>query len=53
MRTLRENKDSLYTIFESFVYDPLISFKLITPNLAKKTKTKLAEKLSMAGPIRK
>ena len=43
MKVLRENRDSLFTILESFIYDPLISFKLITPKIAKQTK-KLIDK---------
>lgn len=33
MRVLRQNKDSLMAIFEAFVYDPLVSFKLLAQNL--------------------
>ena len=35
MRVLRENRDSLIAILEAFVYDPLVSFKLLKPNLPK------------------
>eukprot|EP00727_Mastigamoeba_balamuthi_P000853 m51a1_g10765 putative protein atypical group (2524) ;mRNA; r:20614-29506 len=32
MRLLRENKDSLMAVLEAFVYDPLINWRLLTPN---------------------
>jgi len=32
MRVLRENKESLMATLEAFVYDPLISWRLLTPN---------------------
>jgi len=32
---LRENKESLMAVLEAFVYDPLISWRLLTPNKAK------------------
>ena len=38
MRVLRENKDSLLAILEAFVYDPLISFRLLAPTVPKTTK---------------
>ena len=31
MRVLRENKDSLMTVLEAFVYDPIINWRLLTP----------------------
>jgi FKBP12-rapamycin complex-associated protein len=31
MRVLRENKESLMAVLEAFVYDPLISWRLLTP----------------------
>ena len=39
MRVLRASKDSLMAILEAFVYDPLISFKLLAQNLMKTNKT--------------
>ena len=39
MRVLRASKDSLMAILEAFVYDPLISFKLLAQNLLKNNKT--------------
>ena len=38
MRVLRDNKDSLLAVLEAFVYDPLISFRLLAPTLPKQTK---------------
>jgi len=38
MRVLRDNKDSLLAILEAFVYDPLISFRLLAPTLPKQVK---------------
>jgi len=38
MRVMRANKDSLLAILEAFVYDPLISFRLLKPNLLKQMK---------------
>eukprot|EP01022_Parablepharisma_sp_SALTPOND_P010231 TRINITY_DN1420_c0_g2_i1.p1 TRINITY_DN1420_c0_g2~~TRINITY_DN1420_c0_g2_i1.p1 ORF type:complete len:2697 (-),score=257.94 TRINITY_DN1420_c0_g2_i1:82-8172(-) len=38
MRVLRDNKDSLLAILEAFVYDPLISFRLLAPTLPKQAK---------------
>ena len=35
MNVMREGKDSLLALLEAFVYDPLISFKLLIPNMAK------------------
>ena len=35
MRMLRNNKDSLYTILNSLVYDPLVTFKLMLPLMKK------------------
>jgi FKBP12-rapamycin complex-associated protein len=32
MSVLRENKESLMAVLEAFVYDPLISWRLLTPN---------------------
>jgi phosphatidylinositol kinase/protein kinase (PI-3 family) len=32
MRVLRENKESLMAVLEAFVHDPLISWRLLTPN---------------------
>jgi serine/threonine-protein kinase mTOR len=32
MRVLRQNKESLMAVLEAFVYDPLIGWKLLTPN---------------------
>ncbi len=39
MTVLRENKESLMAVLEAFVYDPLINWRLLTPN----TKTANAE----------
>ena len=38
MRVLRASKDSLMAILEAFVYDPLISFKLLAQNLMRTNK---------------
>ena len=38
MRVLRTSKDSLMAILEAFVYDPLISFKLLAQNLMRANK---------------
>lgn len=35
MKVMRENKESLLAIMEAFVYDPLISFRLMNPKLFK------------------
>jgi len=32
MRVMRANKDSLIAILEAFVYDPLLSFRLLNLN---------------------
>ena len=40
MRVLRENKDSLLAILEAFLFDPLIGFRLLTPNIAKEAAAK-------------
>jgi FKBP12-rapamycin complex-associated protein len=36
MKVLRDNRDSLLAIMEAFVYDPLISFRLLNPTMFKK-----------------
>ena len=33
MRVMRDNKESLLAIMEAFVYDPLISFRLLNPEM--------------------
>ena len=38
MRVLRDNKDSLLAILEAFVYDPLLSFRLLNLKALKKQK---------------
>lgn len=38
MRVLRDNKESVLAIMEAFVYDPLISFRLLNPEMFKKVK---------------
>ena len=38
MKVLRENKDSLLAILEAFVYDPLISFRLLTGDILREGK---------------
>jgi FKBP12-rapamycin complex-associated protein len=35
MRVVRESKDSLLALLEAFVYDPLVSFRLLIPNMTK------------------
>jgi FKBP12-rapamycin complex-associated protein len=35
MTVLRENKESLMAVLEAFVYDPLINWRLLTPNTTK------------------
>ena len=32
INVLRENRESLMAVLEAFVYDPLISWRLLTPN---------------------
>ena len=32
MRVLRDNKESLMAVLEAFVHDPLIGWRLLTPN---------------------
>lgn len=39
MRVLRENKESLMAVLEAFVYDPLINWRLLTPNSPDMSKT--------------
>ena len=39
MKVLRGNKESLLAILEAFVYDPLISFRLLAQNIDKINKT--------------
>jgi len=36
MRVMRDSKESLLAIMEAFVYDPLISFRLLNPKMFKK-----------------
>ena len=38
IRVMRESKESLLAIMEAFVYDPLISFRLLNPKMFKKDK---------------
>lgn len=38
MRVMRASKESLLAILEAFVYDPLISFKLLNPKILKQHK---------------
>lgn len=38
MRVMRASKESLLAILEAFVYDPLISFKLLNPKILKSVK---------------
>jgi phosphatidylinositol kinase/protein kinase (PI-3 family) len=38
MRVLRASKDSLMAILEAFVFDPLVSFKLLAQNLQRNNK---------------
>ena len=40
MRTMRENRDSLMAIFDAFVYDPLINWKLMGEGDAEKAPSK-------------
>ncbi len=48
MRVLRENKDSLLAILEAFVYDPLLSFRLL--NLKTLINQKDGQKNVLAAP---
>ena len=32
MKVLRDNKESVMAVLEAFVYDPLISWRLLSPN---------------------
>lgn len=38
MRVMRDNKESLLAIMEAFVYDPLISFRLLNPKMLQQMK---------------
>ena len=38
MRVMRDSKESLLAIMEAFVYDPLIMFRLLNPDMFKKHK---------------
>ena len=38
IRVMRESKESILAIMEAFVYDPLISFRLLNPQMFKKNK---------------
>ena len=40
MRVMRASKESLLAILEAFVYDPLISFKLLNPKILKQNQAK-------------
>ncbi|EFA77745.1 protein kinase [Heterostelium album PN500] len=40
MTVLRNNKESLMAVLEAFVHDPLINWRLLTPNHEKETKIK-------------
>ena len=33
MKVLRENKESLMAVLEAFVYDPLINWRLMQPDI--------------------
>ena len=46
MKLLRKNKDSLYTILNSLVYDPLVTFKLMLPLMKNNTNTTNANNTS-------
>ncbi len=48
MRVLRENKDSLLAILEAFVYDPLLSLRLL--NLKTLINQKDGQKNVLAAP---
>lgn len=45
MRVLRENKESLMAVLEAFVYDPLISWRLLTPKDENNNKPKGNKKI--------
>ena len=47
MRVIRDNKDSLLAMLEAFVYDPLISFRLLAPTLPKQAKPQKVESTSV------
>ena len=36
IRVMRESRESLLAIMEAFVYDPLVSFRLLNPKMFKK-----------------
>ena len=38
IRVMRDSKESLLAIMEAFVYDPLISFRLLNPKMFQKEK---------------
>jgi len=44
MRVLRENKESLMAVLEAFVHDPLIGWRLFTPNELKDGEQQVREK---------
>ena len=44
MRVMRDNKESILAIMEAFVYDPLISFRLLNPKMLQQMKDKEADK---------
>ena len=50
MRVLRASKDSLMAILEAFVYDPLISFKLLAQNLMRVNKNEENKNKNNATP---
>ena len=50
MTVLRENKESLMAVLEAFVYDPLINWRLLTPN-APNTQDKMSAKENNASEI--
>ena len=54
MNVMREGKDSLLALLEAFVYDPLISFKLLIPNMAKQKRAEglQGEKSKTVGPAK-
>mmetsp|Transcript_6541 Transcript_6541/g.5835 ORF Transcript_6541/g.5835 Transcript_6541/m.5835 type:complete len:259 (+) Transcript_6541:3231-4007(+) len=50
MRVLRASKESLLAILEAFVYDPLISFKLLNPKMLKQHQQEKAQD-QIAGQV--
>ena len=51
IRVMRESKESLLAIMEAFVYDPLISFRLLNPKMFKKQQKEGEDMAATTHPV--